>query len=38
MCLQSNKFRWVGLDGLTDRRRSVGTEDGDGIGDDNIGA
>ena len=29
---------WVGLDSLTDRRESVGTEDGGGIGDDDIGA
>ena len=36
--LQSNEFGWVGLDSLTDRRKSVGTEDGGGIGDDDIGA
>ena len=29
---------WVGLDSLTDRRKSVGTEDGGEIGDDDIGA
>ena len=31
-------FGWVGLVSLTDRRKSVGTEDGRGIGEDNIGA
>ena len=36
--MQSEKFGWVGLDSLTDRRESVGTEDGGGIGDDDIGA
>ena len=36
--IQSNEFGWVGLDSLTDRRESVGTEDGGGIGDDDIGA
>ena len=36
--VQSNEFGWVGLDSLTDRRKSVGTEDGGGIGDDDIGA
>ena len=36
--LQSDKFGWVGLDGLTNRRKSVGTENGGGIGDDDIGA
>ena len=36
--LQSDNFAWVGLDSLTDRRKSVGTEDGGGIGDDDIGA
>ena len=30
--------RAVGLDSLTDRRESVGTEDGGGISDDDIGA
>ena len=29
--------RAVGLDSLTDRRKSVGTEDGGGIVDDDIG-
>ena len=29
---------WVRLDSLTDRCESVGTEDGDGIGDSDIGA
>ena len=36
--VQPEKFGWVGLDSLTDRRESVGTEDGGGIGDDDIGA
>ena len=36
--LQSNEFGWVGLDSLTDRRKSVGTEGGGGISDDDIGA
>ena len=36
--LQSNKLGWVRLESLTDRRKSVGTEDGGGIGDDDIGA
>ena len=36
--MQSNKFDLVGLVSLTDRRESVGTEDGGGIGDDDIGA
>ena len=36
--VQSNEFGWVGLGSLTDRRKSVGTEDGGGIGDDDIGA
>ena len=36
--LQSGYFGWVGLDCLTDRRKSVGTEDGGGIGDNDIGA
>ena len=36
--MQSDKFGWVGLDSLTDRRESVDTEDGGGIGDDDIGA
>ena len=36
--VQSDKFGWVGLDSLTDRRKSVGTEDGGGIGDYDIGA
>ena len=34
--LQSNMFGWVGLDSLTDRRKSVGTEDDGGISDDDI--
>ena len=34
MSLQSDKFGWVGLDGLTDRHESVDTEDGGGIGND----
>ena len=38
MSLQSDKFGWVGLGSLMDRRESVGTEDGGGIGDDDIGA
>ena len=36
--MQSVKFGLVGLDSLTDRRESVDTEDGVGIGDDDIGA
>ena len=36
--MQSEKFGWVGLDSLTDRRESVGTEDGDGIGENDVGA
>ena len=36
--LQSKNFGWVGLDSLTDRHKSVGTEDGGGIDDDDIGA
>ena len=36
--LQPDKFGWVGLDSLTDRRKSVGTEDGGGISGDDIGA
>ena len=35
--IQSNEFGWVGLGSLTDRRESVGTEDGGGIGDDDTG-
>ena len=35
--MQPDKFGWVGLDSLTDRRKSVGTEDGGGIGDDDTG-
>ena len=35
--VQPKKFGWVGLDSLTDRHESVGTEGG-GIGDDDIGA
>ena len=30
--LQSDMFGWVGQDSLTDRHKSVGTEDGGGIG------
>ena len=37
MCLQLDMFDWVGLDSLTHRRKSVGTEDGGEIGDDEIG-
>ena len=29
---------WVGLGSLADRHESVGTEDGGGIGDDDVGA
>ena len=36
--VQPKKFSWVALDSLTDRRESVGTEDSDGIGDDEIEA
>ena len=36
--MQSDKFGWVGLDSLMDRRKSVGIEDDGGIGDDDIGA
>ena len=36
--IQSNEFGWVGLGSLTDRRESVGTEDGGEIGDSDIGA
>ena len=36
--MQLEKFGWVGLDSLTDRRESVGTEDVGGIDDDDIGA
>ena len=38
MCLQSDKFGLVELDSLTNRRKSVGTEDDDGISDDDIGS
>ena len=34
--VQSDMFGWFGLDSLTDRRKSVGTEDDGGIGDDDI--
>ena len=36
--IQSDKFGWVRLDSLTDRRKSVGTEDRGEIGDDDVGA
>ena len=36
--VQPKKFSWVGLDSLTDRRKSVGTEDGGEIGDNDVGA
>ena len=36
--VQSNEFGWVGLGSLTNRGKSVGTDDGGGIGDDDIGA
>ena len=36
--VQSNEIGWVRLDSLTDRCKSVGTEDGGGIGDNDIGA
>ena len=36
--MQPDYFGWVGLDSLTDRRKSVGTEDGGGVGDNDIGA
>lgn len=36
--LQSDKFGWVGLDSLTDQRKSVGIEDGGDFSDDDIGA
>ena len=35
--IQSNEFGWVGLDSLTDRRESVGTEDGEAYGDRLLG-
>ena len=34
--VQSDKFGWVGLGSLTDRRKSVGTEDGGGNSDNDI--
>ena len=34
--IQSNEFGWVGLDSLTVRRKSIGTENGGGIGDNDI--
>ena len=37
LVIQSNEFGWVALDCLADRRKSVGTENGGGIGDDDIG-
>ena len=36
--IQLNEFGWIGLGSLTDRRKSVGTENGGGIGDRDIGA
>ena len=36
--VQSNEIGWVGLDSLMGSTMSVGTEDGGGIGDDDIGA
>ena len=36
--IQLNEFGWVGLGSLTDRRKSVDTEDGGGIGNDDLGA
>ena len=36
--MQPDMFGMVGLVSLTDRRESVGTEDGGGISDDDIGA
>ena len=36
--MQLDMFGWVGLGSLTDRRESVGTEGGGGIGDSDIGA
>ena len=36
--VQSDNFGWVGLDSLTDRRKSDGIEDGGGIGDSDIEA
>lgn len=36
--MQSDKFGWVGLDSLTDQRKSVGIEDGGDFSDDDIGA
>ena len=36
--MQSKMFGLVGLDSLTDRRESVGTEDGDELNDSDIGA
>ena len=35
--VQSDMLGWFGLDSLTDRRKSVGTEDDGGIGDNNMG-
>ena len=34
--MQSNKFGLVGLGSLTDLRKSIGTEDGGGVGNDDI--
>ena len=36
MYLQLGKFGWVRLVSLMDRRISVGTEDGGGIGEDDV--
>ena len=36
--MQSGKFGWVRLVSLMDRRKSVGTEDGGEIGEDDVGA
>ena len=35
-CHTVDEFGWVGLGSLTDRRKSVGTEDGGEIGDDTL--
>ena len=36
--LQSDNFGQVRLESLMDRRKSVGIEDGGGIGEDDVGA
>ena len=36
--IQSNEFGWVRLGSLTEQRKSVGTEDGGEIGNDDVGA